>query len=308
MSIAATLEALAADRPQLAARARQMPNVVAAVQSASATTGVDFSYLLEKAAVESSLRPEAKARTSSATGLYQFIERTWLATVDKHGAKHGLGEFADAIQQDERGRPVVEDSELRREILDLRKNPRIAALMVAEFTQDNADYLRQQLGHDVGSTELYMAHFLGAQGAGTFLTAMADNPQQLGRDLFPAAAHANRNVFYDRDTGRPQTLQQIYNRFDAKFSDGDPEQLAAELRGLTGFDQPPPGVGRGDPLAGGPLSPYTQLALAALETPLERGRNGKTPYGSHRVDEGAQTQAELNEFQRDWLEWGQIGT
>src|SRR5437868_1566523 len=64
--------------------------VTAAIQLASARTGVQFDYLLNQARIESSLNPEARARTSSATGLFQFIEQTWLGMVKQHGAAHGL--------------------------------------------------------------------------------------------------------------------------------------------------------------------------------------------------------------------------
>ncbi|HLV85239.1 MAG TPA: transglycosylase SLT domain-containing protein [Devosia sp.] len=40
--------------------------------------GVDFDYLLQTAMRESSLNPQAKAQTSSAVGLFQFLESTWL--------------------------------------------------------------------------------------------------------------------------------------------------------------------------------------------------------------------------------------
>ncbi|HCH95135.1 MAG TPA: lytic transglycosylase, partial [Erythrobacter sp.] len=66
-----------------------------AIARAATRTGVDFDYLLAQAKLESGLDPSAKAGTSSATGLYQFIDSTWLRTLDRHGAKHGM-EWADA--------------------------------------------------------------------------------------------------------------------------------------------------------------------------------------------------------------------
>src|SRR3546814_7949768 len=53
---------------------------LAAVQAASARTGIDFDYLVDVARVESRFDPTAKAPTSSARGLYQFTTQTWLAT------------------------------------------------------------------------------------------------------------------------------------------------------------------------------------------------------------------------------------
>lgn len=66
------------------------PRVLGAIQKASSSTGVDFAYLVNQAKAESNFNPSVKAKTSSATGLFQFIKSTWLDMVDKHGAKHGI--------------------------------------------------------------------------------------------------------------------------------------------------------------------------------------------------------------------------
>ncbi|MEG0819994.1 MAG: transglycosylase SLT domain-containing protein, partial [Brevundimonas sp.] len=55
--------------------------VEAAIRRASSTTGVDFDFLMKTARRESAMNPSARAGTSSASGLFQFIEQTWLATV-----------------------------------------------------------------------------------------------------------------------------------------------------------------------------------------------------------------------------------
>lgn len=176
--------------------------VLNAIQNASASTGVDFSYLVQQAKAESSFNPEAKAKTSSASGLYQFIKSTWLDMVNRHGEKYGIDT----------------DGMSKSEILDLRFDPEIASNMAAEFAAENKSYLERTWGGDVGSTELYFAHFMGAGGAGAFLKAKDENPLRIGADLFPKAANANRNVFYDSDTGKPRTLAEIYNFFDKKFA------------------------------------------------------------------------------------------
>lgn len=176
--------------------------VLNAIQSASASTGVDFSYLVQQAKAESSFNPEAKAKTSSASGLFQFIKSTWLDMVNKHGEKYGI----DA------------GSMSKAEILDLRFDPEIASNMAAEFAAENKSYLERTWGGDVGSTELYFAHFLGAGGAGAFLKAKDENPLRIGADLFPKVANANRNVFYDSSTGKPRTIAEIYDFFDKKFA------------------------------------------------------------------------------------------
>jgi len=192
-------------------------NVIKAVQTASAKTGVDFGFLMEKAAAESSFNPTAKAETSSATGLYQFIDSTWLNMVKTHGDKYGLGAYADKIEI-KNGKPCVEDCD-REEILNLRNDPEISALMAGEFTADNKDFLTRNVGGTIGSTELYFAHFMGAGGAAKFLNSRNVNGDVTAADLFPAAAKANKNVFYDRKTGDARSLDEVYDYFDKKFSD-----------------------------------------------------------------------------------------
>ena len=179
--------------------------VHAAIARASAATGVDFDYLLAQARLESGLNPQAKARTSSAAGLYQFIDRTWLDTVDRHGSAHGLG-WADAAITQQGGRAVV-DPAMRHQVMTLRHDPDAAALMAAELARDNAGALRGVLGREPDATELYLAHFLGSGGANQFLSALQADPGQSAAALFPQPAAANRPIFYER--GRARSLGEV---------------------------------------------------------------------------------------------------
>ncbi len=198
--------------------------VTAAIQVASARTGVAFDYLLSQARIESSFNPNARARTSSATGLYQFIEQTWLSTVKQHGAEHGLGWASDAIRRGANGRYYVADPGMRQAILDLRRQPEAASAMAAEFASDNGRYLEARLGRAAEPVDLYLAHFLGAAGAARFLQAHDANPGAAAAPLLPAAARSNRNVFYDR-SGSPRSFAEIRNRFAARIEgDGVPSR------------------------------------------------------------------------------------
>lgn len=208
--------------------------VQSAIQRASARTGVDFNYLLGQAQVESSLRPDARAATSSASGLYQFIDQSWLSTVKKHGAEHGLGWAADAISQSG-NRYTVSDSATRSAILKLRENPDIASLMAAEYASDNKAALESTLGREVGGVDLYMAHFLGVGGAKKFLTALENNPGTTAAQLFPAAAASNRNVFFG-EGGRARSISEVYDRFAAKLQKG--AELAAGGKALPPIAAP----------------------------------------------------------------------
>jgi len=204
-----------------ALQAFQVPrNIYNAIQKAANATGVNFTYLMEKAAVESSFDPNAKARTSSATGLFQFIESTWLKMVKEHGSKYGLEKYADKISNNGN----VASRKDRNEILALRKDPEVASYMAAEFATDNYNVLKDRVGGHIGSTELYMAHFLGANGASGFLNAMKKSPNMAAADIFPEAARSNRNVFYDPKTGAPRSMKQVYAFFDKKFDDSTTPQ------------------------------------------------------------------------------------
>jgi len=187
--------------------------VVSAIKNASKNTGVNFAYLVQQAGAESSFKPNVKAKTSSASGLYQFIESTWLNMVKKHGDKYGMGELADKINA--KGKVATKAD--RKEILALRNDPEIASLMAAEFARENEQALNENWGGEVGSTELYFAHFLGAGQASAFLRERDENPMQKAAVLFPTAAKANRNVFYDQRTGRAKTMDEVYAFFDKKF-------------------------------------------------------------------------------------------
>ena len=192
------------------------PRVANAIASASARTGVDFDYLFNQARVESGLNPSAKAKTSTASGLFQFTRQTWLATVKEHGATHGLGWASEAITKGADGTYRINKSGLGQSVLDMRFDPEASSAMAAEFASDNRDYLSQRLGHDVDSVDLYLAHFLGAGGAAKFLSAHDAAPHTAAAPLFPAAAAANRSIFYKSD-GSAKSLSEIRGSFDAKM-------------------------------------------------------------------------------------------
>lgn len=210
--------------------------VQSAIAFASEKTGVDFSYLLGQAQVESSLRPDARAATSSATGLFQFIDQSWLAVVKQHGKEHGLGWAADSIRQGANGRFSVADGATRSAILNLRTDPAAASLMAAEHAADNKAALEAHLGRPAGATDLYMAHFLGLGGARQFLGAMASDPDRGAAALFPAAARSNRSIFYGAG-GQARSLSDIYERFAGKIQRG--AELAGGGKLLPAIAAPP---------------------------------------------------------------------
>ena len=198
--------------------------VEAAIRRASSATGVDYDFLMKTARRESAMNPSAQARTSSAAGLFQFIEQTWLATVKQHGAQHGYGQYADLIHKGGDGRWRVEGS-ARNVVLDLRFDPQAASTMAAELTASNAAYLRGRTGREPGAGDLYAAHFLGPGGAATLMQAMSTRPGASAVSLFPQAASANRSIFYRE--GRAATVAEVHANLQRTAGQGAPAAATA---------------------------------------------------------------------------------
>ncbi len=202
-------------------------DVIAALHQASAATGSDFDYLLGTAMRESSLKPQAKSGSSSATGLFQFVEQTWLGMVKEHGAKYGLGSYANAITKGANGRYQADNAADRQAILALRNDPTAAALMAGEYANDTKSTLESRLGRGVCNGELYAAHFLGA-GAACRLIKMSDaDPTASAAAAFPRAASANHHVFYHRD-GSAKTVREVYD-----WAVKQPDTAAAQAKNTT---------------------------------------------------------------------------
>lgn len=178
----------------------------AAIARASAATGVGFDYLLAQAKLESGLNPAARAATSSAAGLYQFIDNTWLDTLDRHAGAHGL-DWAGAAISRRGGRASIADPAARAQIMALRYDADVSALMAAELARDNGAELSGFLGRAPDSAELYLAHFLGAAGARSFLGALNESPESSAAALFPKPAAANRPIFFEG--GRARSVGEV---------------------------------------------------------------------------------------------------
>jgi Transglycosylase SLT domain len=195
---------------QAEAASAQLENrVVAALRNAAAATGSDFHYLLGTAMRESSLKPNAQSASSSATGLFQFIDQTWLGLVKEHGAQHGLGNFAAAITKQSDGRFHAEPA-VKQTILALRKDPEVCALMAGEFAKTTQKALRASLGREVCGGELYAAHFLGADAACKLIKLAGNTPSASAAAQFPQAASANKTVFFHAD-GTAKTAREVYD-------------------------------------------------------------------------------------------------
>lgn len=248
------------DQPPTAATAR------GAIAQAAAATGVDFDYLLAQARLESGLNPQARAATSSATGLYQFLGQTWLDTLRKHGAEHGLGWAADAAS----------DPARRAEVMALRYDPQASALMAAELASDNRAALSTSLGREPDGSELYLAHFLGSQGASQMLSALASDPGQSAAALMPAAASANRTIFF-RPGGAPRSVGEVVGLVRDRFATA----MGRDDGQAPGIAMAPP------PIAGGPVAREFHAMAAAPAASVPRASMAETLRQAFALGSGA---------------------
>src|SRR5664279_2965731 len=129
--------------------------VAGAIKQAANTTGTSFEYMLTTAKMESDFNPKAGASTSSAHGLFQFIDQTWLGTVKEAGAQFGYGKYADAITRSSSGGYSVSDPADRRAIMKLRDDPVAASSMAGVLTNSNSFKLTGMIGRRPTDGELY---------------------------------------------------------------------------------------------------------------------------------------------------------
>ncbi len=281
---------------QIAATPRE---VTGAIAQASDATGVDFDYLMQTAMRESSLESTAKARTSSAAGLFQFIDQTWLSTVKQNGAEHGLEEYAEAIEVDGRGRHFVADPAMKQEILAERYNPTSAALMAGAMTRGAENRMERELDREVSDGELYMSHFLGTGGAIDFIQATEVAPGRAAADLFPRAASANKSIFFDGE-GRAKSMREVYRNLISRHDGGahDPapalpgDSIPAPARRNPGGPAVPPlQVATGYSRPTMELNPMVVNILASLEAPervdAETSRRKEQAYDELRLSASA---------------------
>src|SRR5882762_9623657 len=195
---------------------RSRLQIANSIKQAASTTGTSFEYLLTTAKMESNFNPQAGASTSSAHGLYQFIDQTWLGTVKEAGSQLGYGKYADAITKNSDGSYSVSDPTARNAIMKLRDDPDAASSMAAVLTQSNGFKLTGDIGRRPTDAELYMAHFMGVGGAAKLISNAEDHPNASGARLFPNAAAANRSIFYDRG-GRERSVAQVYSVLTQRY-------------------------------------------------------------------------------------------
>lgn len=153
------------------------PAVKNTILAAAKIVGMDPGLMGAMAAQESGLDPSIKARTSSATGLFQFIRETWQGMMNKHASKYGIP----------RGTPPTDGA--------------ANALLGAAFMQENYEQLAKLNRGHPSAGDLYLSHFLGYGGARKALNA---DQNAIAAQVFPKEASANKGIFYRN--GQPLTI------------------------------------------------------------------------------------------------------
>lgn len=191
-------------------------HIVETIVRAARETGADPVLLMAIADKESSFATEVKAKTSSATGLFQFIEKTWLQVVRDFGARHDLAQEAKAIVWS--GDSLVVDNDKERErILDLRRDPYLSAVMAAEMLKRDRMRIARRIGRDLTHGETYLAHFLGPDGAERFMAQMVSAPKSSAAELLPKPAAANKSIFFVQEEGKAKALSmaEVHSKFES---------------------------------------------------------------------------------------------
>lgn len=248
------------------AQVQSARSVEQAIAQAAQRSGTDFGFLLAQAKVESGLDPRARAQTSSATGLFQFIDSTWLRIAERHGSALGLASQLD-----------LGDPATRRDVLALRNDAGIASQMAAALVQENSAILQPALGREPDAGELYLAHFLGAGEATRFLGALERTPDAMAAPLFAQQAAANRAIFFD-GAGASRSVTEVMDILRSKI------ERAMPTRGSHAAN-PPPATSIAARRSAPPLPVFQNRPAVPLSKVLETqfqvhpARNGETATG-----------------------------
>lgn len=254
------------------------------LQNASQKSGVSFQYLVAKASQESSLQTDAQADTSSAAGLFQFTRGTWLDMMKKYGALYGYGDLAQKISVTDDGKAVVKDPVAEKRLMALRGNAEASGLMAAEYARDNATSLHETLGRGPDAADLYLAHFLGPNGASQLLNAAATTPAASAAGLLPAAAKANHTIFYTPE-GRTRGAAEVVKLVRERFT-GQMDRYAEVAASVTRQDTPGTVAERG-PIGAPNSSAASFTPASAALTKTEKADPNKAMISHFIIEEMA---------------------
>ncbi|WP_244441346.1 MULTISPECIES: transglycosylase SLT domain-containing protein [Methylosinus] len=201
--------------------------IVEHVVDAAKSTGSDPALLMAIADKESSFSPKAKASTSSASGLFQFIDSTWLKAVRMFGWRHGQQEAAEAIEV--KGGDLRVAPQRRAAILAMRNDPYLSAALAAEMLKYDGDKIAERIGRPLTAGETYLIHFLGPDDAARFMQKVEEAPHTPAAALLPKPARANKPIFYARKGKKmqPKSVGEVHEAFEAMMG-----QRASRYKGV----------------------------------------------------------------------------
>jgi len=204
--------------------------VMDAIKSAAQESGIDPHLLAAVAWRESRFDPDARSKRSSARGLLQFTEGTWLQAIRDYGARHGVGAYAAAVQTQKSGALAVPDASLRSDILQRRSDPVLSAELAAEAMRLQRAAMQDRLGRSVRSADLYLLHVLGPSGSARFLSAVAQHSN--ASSLKVANPKVLNNAGLLARDHRPMTVANTYAAVEAMLGaqHAHSEQVFAETR------------------------------------------------------------------------------
>ncbi|MEM6409760.1 MAG: lytic transglycosylase domain-containing protein [Pseudomonadota bacterium] len=269
-----TIDALA----PLSLNDREPGAIKRAIGTAARQVGLDFDLLLGVAKRESSLDADAKAATSSASGLFQFIDQTWLGAIKEYGAEIGLGDQAKTIEATANGFTVADPAQ-REAILDLRFNPSVAAKVAGKTLAAAKDRLTAALGREASGSEVYMAHFLGERGALRMLQA---SETSAAAEVDPRAAKANTSLFFK--DGQALSVAEFKDKLALKIAPDGSQPSASRVPGpyrpraaaqpvkIDYYSAPAPSSASSLRTVSTALTPQLQAVLLDMQTDTLLGR------------------------------------
>ncbi len=191
-------------------------SIVERVVQAANQTEMDPALLMAIADKESNFSTTAKARTSSASGLFQFVEKTWLKALKDFGRRYGREEEAKAIAGGEDARPTIAPHQ-RAKILGLRNDPYLSAALAAEMLKKDGSKIAEKIGRQLTPGETYLIHFLGPEDTERFMKALAASPNMSAAALLPKPARANKPIFFAQQGRRlkHKTVSEVHEAFES---------------------------------------------------------------------------------------------
>lgn len=215
--------------------------VASYILKAAKVTGMDPGTLFTVAKIESNFKVDAKNKITGATGLFQFTPKTWAWLIKKYP---NLGYTAKDIN-----------------------NPERNAVMGAVYLKQMQTTLSKALGRTASPIELYLGHFFGPTGAIKFIRRFETDPTAIASREFPAAAKANKNIFFDGNT--PRTVAQVMGLMSGKVDPVYAQYTNTPAASIPVAQEVAPGLREGTPK---PVSvSYSEPPVDTKPTPVKVG-------------------------------------